>query len=230
MRRYKTESVLNIIGMALAFGIAYLLFVQAWNDITFNRNIPNGDRIFRVELMDFEGKYCCAVSPTFIFAASGIKGVAEESGAMSRTDNLQTVLSTSGKENIAMRERLMTINAMHVLGIKPVNDSIGTLANIRKIGISQRAASRYGLHVGDTLRNWKYENEIQNIVVGLIYKDFPYNSDLGRIDAIRFMDYSTFTIDNISSSNWSFYTRLHSASDAGIYIDSLVKRLNKSER
>jgi hypothetical protein len=86
--------------------------------------------------------------------------VTEESGAMSRTDNLQTVLSTSGKENIAMRERLMTINAMHALGIRPVNDSIGTLANIRKIGISQRAASRYGLHVGDTLRNWKYENEI----------------------------------------------------------------------
>lgn len=229
MRRYKTESVLNIIGMALAFSIAYLLFVQAWNDITFNRNIPNGDRIFRVELMDFEGKYCCAVSPTFIFAASGIKGVAEESGAVSRTDNLQTVFSGSSKEKMVMRERLMTINAMHALGISPVNDSIGTLANIRKIGISQRAASRYGLHVGDTLRNWKYENEIQNIVIGLIYKDFPYNSDLGRIDAIRFMDYSTFTIDNISSSNWAFYTRLHSASDAGTYIDSLVKRLNKSE-
>jgi len=229
IRRYKTESVLNMIGMALAFGIAYLLFVQAWNDITFNRNIPDGDRIFRVELMDFEGKYSCAVSPTFIFAASGIRGVAEESGAVSRTDNLQAISSKKGKEKMVMRERLMTINAMHALGITPVNDSIGTLANIRKIGISQHAASRYGLHVGDTLKDWKYENEIQNVAVGLIYKDFPYNSDLGRIDAIRFMDYSTFTIDNISSSNWSFYTRLRSSADAGSYIDSLVKRLNKSE-
>ena len=49
LRRYTASSILNIIGMALAFASAYLILVQVNFDMSYNRKIPNAENIYRLE-------------------------------------------------------------------------------------------------------------------------------------------------------------------------------------
>ena len=54
LRRYTTSSVLNIVGMAVAFAAVYLIAVQVKFDLSYNRVIPNSERIYRLEYPSWE--------------------------------------------------------------------------------------------------------------------------------------------------------------------------------
>ena len=45
LRRYKASSLLNVIGLTLAFTAFYVILVQVRWELTFNRAIPDADRI-----------------------------------------------------------------------------------------------------------------------------------------------------------------------------------------
>ena len=49
LRRYTTSSVLNIVGMAVAFAAVYLIAVQVKFDLSYNRVIKNSERIYRLD-------------------------------------------------------------------------------------------------------------------------------------------------------------------------------------
>ena len=49
LRRYTASSLLNIIGMSVAFASVYLLMVQVTNDLSYNKKIPDADLIYRLE-------------------------------------------------------------------------------------------------------------------------------------------------------------------------------------
>ncbi|MBO7330314.1 MAG: hypothetical protein J6U52_00795, partial [Alistipes sp.] len=46
LKRYKTASVLNIAGLTIAFIAFYILMAQVHYGFTFNRPIPNSDRVY----------------------------------------------------------------------------------------------------------------------------------------------------------------------------------------
>ena len=49
LRRFKTASVLNVLGLSIAFVAFMLIMMQVNYDYTFDRSHPNADAIFRVE-------------------------------------------------------------------------------------------------------------------------------------------------------------------------------------
>jgi putative ABC transport system permease protein len=46
LKRFKTSSVLNILGLAISYAVFYMIFVQAYYDISFDRNFKKSDSIF----------------------------------------------------------------------------------------------------------------------------------------------------------------------------------------
>jgi putative ABC transport system permease protein len=54
--RYKVSSVLNILGLAIAFASAYIILVQVNFDLGYNKCFPDGDRTFRLELRGLWGE------------------------------------------------------------------------------------------------------------------------------------------------------------------------------
>ena len=48
LRRYKVSSLLNIVGLTLAFTAFYVIMVQVRWEMTFNRAIPDAGRIYLV--------------------------------------------------------------------------------------------------------------------------------------------------------------------------------------
>ena len=47
LRRFKTASVLNVLGLSIAFVAFMLIMMQVNYDYTFDRSHPNADAIFR---------------------------------------------------------------------------------------------------------------------------------------------------------------------------------------
>ena len=50
LKRFTASSVLNVIGLAVAFATAYLILVQVRHDFTFNKSVPDGERVFYLEM------------------------------------------------------------------------------------------------------------------------------------------------------------------------------------
>ena len=57
LRRYKVSSVLNILGLSIAFAAAYAILVQVNYDLGFNRSLKDAERVFRVETATFSEMY-----------------------------------------------------------------------------------------------------------------------------------------------------------------------------
>ena len=49
LKRYTTSSLLNILGMAVAFAAVYIIMVQVNYDLSYNKAIPNAKNIYRLE-------------------------------------------------------------------------------------------------------------------------------------------------------------------------------------
>ncbi|MBR7115715.1 MAG: hypothetical protein IKC66_07180, partial [Alistipes sp.] len=59
LKRYKTASVLNIAGLTLAFITFYIMMAQVYYGFTYNRSIPDNERIYLVTTTnEKEGPYC----------------------------------------------------------------------------------------------------------------------------------------------------------------------------
>ena len=51
--RYKLSSVLNILGLGIAFAAAYAILVQVNYDLGYNRSLKDSERVFRLETAMF---------------------------------------------------------------------------------------------------------------------------------------------------------------------------------
>ena len=49
LRRYKISSLLNVIGLTLAFTAFYVIMTQVWWELGYNRSLHEADRIYRGE-------------------------------------------------------------------------------------------------------------------------------------------------------------------------------------
>ena len=54
LKRYKVASLLNVLGLTLAFGAFYIIASQVWFTITYNHSFPNADRTYLIS-PDFGG-------------------------------------------------------------------------------------------------------------------------------------------------------------------------------
>ena len=64
LKKYKIASLLNVIGLSIAFASFMIIMTQVKYDLSFDRHYKNADRIFRVEnqAMIENGKYSANTS------------------------------------------------------------------------------------------------------------------------------------------------------------------------
>ena len=53
--RYKVSSVLNILGLGIAFAAAYIILVQVNFDLGYNRCFEDADKLYRLEFKSVMG-------------------------------------------------------------------------------------------------------------------------------------------------------------------------------
>ena len=195
LRRYTASSILNIIGMALAFASAYLILVQVNFDMSYNKKIPNAENIYRLENQGWvkEGNWNAAwnlYDPSEICA--GIPEIV--SLTTTSTNNLiQTDSYAINRNNSTYNLRIQAAtcdrNGLEMFGFVPVAGSFDQFIGQGTAIVSASYAKRHGLSVGDVLRavdDMPYINITANkpITIVAIYQDIPAPSDLSECNMI----------------------------------------------
>lgn len=199
------STFLNIIGLTFAFAALYIIIVQVHYDLTYNHGIKDSERIYSLTIKDWleEGKYGTNVNrPTseeiireFPLIETG--GLIEPWGY----DNQIYLIENSDPINI--KTSLATKEAVETIGYEVIEGSWKDWIG-ESIALKESLASKLGIHAGDPIKLGStdfYSNQKpKEIIIAVIYKDLPDNSDFSLHDAIY--NYGDYNIDN--SNEWGY--------------------------
>lgn len=190
LRRYKASSLLNVIGLTLAFTAFYVILVQVRWELTFNRDIPDAGRICLVaprSWFDETGYSICSPRP------DGEQLIARspeiEAGGCIRPWRWdQPVWVKRHGEFHRFRMSLNTVSTgfLTTVGMRAVEGDLGALTRPNSVALSRSQAARLDVHAGDLL--WLGDREgkrtdVQHEVVA-VYEDFSANSSFAHIVAV----------------------------------------------
>ena len=194
LRRYTASSVLNIVGMALAFASAYLILVQVNFDMSYNRKIPNAENIYRLErtptqggnwitLWDrYEPDELCAGIPEIV-------AVTTISPYMLIQDYSYTINRNNGVYNLNIPTAASEREGLDLFGLIPVAGSFDQFTGPNTAIVSASYAKQHGLSVGDVLHTKSNAHFMDfditaPITIVAIYQDIPTPSDLSKCTLI----------------------------------------------
>ncbi|MBQ0128355.1 MAG: hypothetical protein KBT57_00815, partial [bacterium] len=230
LKRFTASSVLNVIGLAVAFATAYLILVQVRHDFTFNKSVPDGERVYYLE-MDGGGfgiasgnYYSSLARPLGNSICEGNPAV-EDFGLMPAIANdmlkfIQTPVFVQNVENDSYEMFDanvvyfgITYNAAEMLGVQLVKGNWSKAEDAYVI--TESASKRLGLDVGEAFR---FDDERGSLrTVAAIVTDFPKNSDWECIE--MFKDARDACIDDYSEWSFSHLVKLHSADDEQQFLE-----------
>ena len=215
LRRYTASSLLNIIGMSVAFASVYLLMVQVTNDLSYNKKIPDADLIYRLEYPSWSKEGYWGSIWNRILPQQMCDAVPEVAarGAIFLGGN---DVNLSFKDNNEIRNIKLNASQSDREGLDVFNFDLiaGSVENFEdeSVIITEKIAKRYGLEVGDILHkgHGAKDDNVYNIVA--IYRDFPKPSYLANIDC--FVGLPPIIVEEeLFSWSYNCYLRLHSDAD-----------------
>ena len=215
LRRYTTSSVLNIVGMAVAFAAVYLIAVQVKFDLSYNRVIPNSERIYRLEYPSWsgDGTWDCNWNRQLPDEISATCPEIVTAGSIDMVFNSQyqdeySIRRNSTIENFTIKIGGAELEALAVFPFEFVEGGIDDeFKTYYGMIISETVAKRYNLKVGDRINYGRGTvNAAQRTISG-IYRDFPKPSTMAMSQGYILMPEPTPT----DASNWNtpYYVLLH---------------------
>ncbi len=213
LKRYTASSVLNIIGLAAALSSFYVITVQVYWELTYNRGFADVDRVFRVEMPAFDGNgYMASVSRPIAEKCIAASPDVESAGAIRSLSHYDVTVVRGGEtEHFTPAYASVTASIVDVLGLEIVaGDASEFSAEKRKVLLSESRAEQLGLGVGDTFYMGNSIVPEKLVEVAAIYRDLPENNVFG---SNPFMcDIGDLEINDFSQWNYCYYVKLRDAS------------------
>ena len=224
--RHKTFStVLNIIGLTLAFSVFLILTVQVVYDTRYDLNYPDTDKIVRLEYSDptSPGVYGVPVSRPIIEQLKGYFPQVEAVACYRYYKNSSGNFKEADTDIPGVRVRYATTD-FDLLRVFPFEFVEGDTSGYRAPGtavISESGARRvFGDQspVGKDIQFETKDNMGNSWRIVAVYKDFPYNSSMDNELLLNIGDES---LNN--PSEWSFpcYMKLRTGEGMQPLLDSL---------
>ena len=226
LRRYTTSSVLNIVGMAVAFAAVYLIAVQVKFDLSYNSGIKNSERIYRLEHPHWfdEGLWDYSWNRQWPDEVSALCPEIEAAGSF-HINPYPAQREYSVKRNSTIENYTIEIATAEPEGLAvfPFEFVAGGLADYNTTDdmiISESTAKRCNLKVGDRLHYGRGAESSQMRTIVAIFKDFPQPSSIARTEGWFCMPAQ----DDTSKDNWGdpYYIRLRE----GASPEEIEKRMN----
>ena len=221
LRRYTTSSVLNIVGMAVAFAAVYLIAVQVKFDLSYNRVIKNSERIYRLEYPGWDNEMnrweiwwnrqypdkLAAICPEV--EAAGSIGVMPHS----RYQDEYSIKRNATIENFTISVAGAEPEGLAVFPFEMLAGRLEDLKTEDDLIISESTAKRFNLSVGDGLYYGRGAQNGAIRTVVAIYKDFPKPSSLSMPMGYVLLEPQEQTSEN----DWqdTYYIRLQKGTDVG---------------
>ena len=213
LRRYTTSSVLNIVGMAVAFAAVYLIAVQVKFDLSYNRVIKNSERIYRLEYPSQagNGRWDHYWNRQFPDILTSVCPEVEAAGSL-HIDVWVSQRDCSLKRNATIENITLDIAAaepdgLNVFPFEFIDGGIEEFQVGNALVLCESVAKRHNLAVGDKIyygRGAKREDAYRTLVG--IYRDFPMPSSIAYVDGWYCLDAQ----ESCSENQWSdpYYIRL----------------------
>lgn len=225
LRRYKVASVLNIMGLTLAFVAFYVIASQVWYSVTYNRPIEDSDRVYMISALwggtlgEGDEEWSSG-SPNPVTRESVEMFPGAETFTHLREyaqpHRVWTQADGGDFRKFNMGSYDMAPEGLEVFGFDILAGDASQIKEPNTVVISKGAAERLGVGVGDQVYyeggEW-YDNmrpEKPQTVVA-IFKDFPKNTFL--------YNHHIFKNDNCKdgkgNNNWNYnhYVKFENGAD-----------------
>lgn len=207
LRRYKISSLLNVIGLTLAFTAFYVIMTQVWWELGYNRSLHEADRIYLVENEDWyePGKWSSwlnrPVPERVIASTAGVEvGGCMWGGFGSGTCWTSNELSF-GYNKFSASCGSVSLPFLDVFAFRSVEGDVHDIGKPKSVIVSREAAERMRVGVGSLI--WVDTDEPQPdgaMEVVAVFEDFPDNSLLGECEVVKNLGETNL----YTTSEWSF--------------------------
>lgn len=207
LRRYKISSLLNVIGLTLAFTAFYVIMTQVWWELGYNRSLHEADRIYLVKNEDWyePGKWSSWLNrpvPERVIASTA--GV-EVGGCMWGGFGSGTCWTSNepsfGYNKFSASCGSVSLPFLDVFAFRSVEGDVHDLGKPKSVIVSREAAERMRVGVGSLI--WVDTDEPQPdgaMEVVAVFEDFPDNSLLGECEVVKNLGETNL----YTTSEWSF--------------------------
>ena len=219
--RYKLSSVLNILGLGIAFAAAYAILVQVNYDLSYNRSLKDAERVFRFESSSlskvYDGKMFAGINDAMGQSFGEDSTMVESFGRIHyRQSTIKIKLNDDEDGLVEIKESWGTEGAPETMGFVLVSGSFDRLNEPNSILLSEDFAKAHGIELDDVIQD---ANNRSLTVVG-IFEDFPRSCDLYGLQ--MFMAAPLRTWDG----NWQFtyFYKLKEAWMKDAFLESLYPK------
>lgn len=226
LKKYKIASLLNVIGLSIAFASFMIIMTQVKYDLSFDRHYKNADRIFRVEnqAMTENGKYSANTSRLVAEKVFAAEPEIEKTGLIQSYQQLDIYDQSLGKDSRQGPFHFYTAepDALDILEFEFVHGSPQRFSESGTVLISEQVATAiYGDQnpVGRSLILDK-DTEHPVEIVG-VYKNFPQNATIRSNSIVRFIGQEN--AGNGNNWNYVYYIRLNARENA----EQVMQAMNK---
>lgn len=213
LRHYKASSLLNIIGMAVAFAAFYIILTQVAWGFCFNKDIEDIDRIFlMVYTNDKQDEYCyISCRP---YAERTLSAVPEvESFGVAEFEKYDGGDYYYIKEGDKVRKfegwpQAFTQDGLALFGFEEEQGSFKDLAKPMTVAVSAKFAKENNLKVGD-----KFSNSIEGPAeceIVAIWKD-KFSNASAPANVVMLRDIQNHNIDDWNIYCYKYFVKLKSA-------------------
>lgn len=225
LRRYKVASLLNVVGLTLAFVAFYIISSQVYFSISYNRPIEDSDRIYLVSAewgsskMGEEESWSLNCPQPVSYETKELCPDVELMASMRPSADISRVWIKRDNYNFDKFDigvHLGNANVVELFNFEAVAGDLSRVVEPNTVVVAESAAEQMGIGIGDDiwLEGGQWHNdgkpsEPQQVVA--IYKDFPKNSFLHHR--------KIFQNDNLAqgqtNNNWNYscFVRLKEDAD-----------------
>ena len=227
-QRFKLAMTLNILGFSVAF-TAFMIILMQWQyDMTFDKDTPHADCIYRVDalgLFDMERCALCSqpMAETFTQSSPHIQGGGlmmpwpypayfsfEDSQGERQTYKEEMSICTPGITDVFRFDMLEgSADAVQVDDQVLIPESLARKLFGNESAVGKRLESSFDLVLGNGIYR-----------VGGVFKDFPSNSVMRNHIYVPMGDFGK---DEWGSNNASFYIRVDSPEAAAGLLDNFYR-------
>ena len=228
LRRYKASSLLNIVGLTLAFTACYIILVQVRWEMTYNRTLRDSERIYLIETTDWyepgawQSWINRPLSERLISSTSAIEAGGCTWSGFGPTVVLRENASKMGYDRFNTYSGFISLSLLDVFDFQPVAGDVHDLKRAQSVIISRTTAEQLGVGVGDMVWCDTEQPSAENArEVVAIFEDFPQNSLLA--DCKMAMDLGDRSLDEPSEWSYNYFVRLQPGTDPGAVADGWEK-------
>ena len=234
LKRYKVASLLNVLGLTLAFVAFYIIFSQVWFTITYNHSFPNADRTYLIS-PDFGGgndgetQWSTNSPGNLAYTAAEQFPDAEEVASTMPYPRISRIwIKRNDYTMDSFNEYVYqgTANVPTFFGFECLAGDFSQLKEPNTVAMARSKSEKLGVGVGDVIyfeggpMHDDGKPTVQQTIVA-IYEDMPKNCMFSHWGIMQ-NDEGVYTEGN-NNWNYSNFVRMREGADINGYIEIFKK-------